>query len=111
MLHIERITQSIDRMATSIGIHNAQMESELTNAMQWLEKEGNPAHLAFRIQSRLEVDNRWEGAIPCTDESPATIHKLEMERPQGLSLIGVDGSQIFPDRHAAFAYCLIQCGA
>jgi hypothetical protein len=62
------------------------------------------------LQSKIKkAGNRWTGAIPTgetlnlTFPSPAT--------PKTLHVIGADGSQIYPDRHAAAFYYLINIGS
>jgi len=95
MLHIERIREDI----TTLGHHAAQdrqaRRKALTLAQVWLD----------------EAAKASQGGIPC---SPGKInhHRPIEDIPlTDLVLIGVDGSQIYPDRHALAHYYLLQVGA
>jgi len=115
MLHIERIREDI----ISLGHHAAQdrqaRRKALALAQIWLdeavEADQLRVHLAPLLDARHAAAGPWHGAIPC---SPGKIdhHRPTEDVPLvDLVLIGVDGSQIYPDRHALAVYYLLQVGA
>jgi hypothetical protein len=62
------------------------------------------------LQSRIKkAGNRWTGAIPTEETLNLTFPPPKA--PQSLHVIGADGSQIYPDRHAAAFYYLINIGS
>jgi len=86
-------------------------KSDLAVAMSWLRQNPSTSTLQKRIKSLIEREERWEGVIPCTNHPLDATFSVPSARPESVTVIGVDGSQIFPDRHAAVLYYLIQCGA
>lgn len=65
---------------------------------------------AEELTRRLERAGRdWRGARP-TFESPDSAIAPPAHPPQ-LDVIGADGSQIYPDRHAAALYFLVNIGS
>ena len=111
MLHIERLSQSIDRMGKRMLNGNANRKSDLNIATTWLKENPSTDLLLERLHFLTESEQRWEGAVPCTKQPLNTTIYVPPSRPESVTVIGVDGSQIFPDRHAAVLYYLIQCGA
>jgi hypothetical protein len=91
--------------------HIADRKSDLATAVKWLRERSSTAALLERLQTVIESELSWEGALPCTNSPLDTPICASNSRPQNVTVIGVDGSQIFPDRHAAVLYYLIQCGA
>ncbi len=51
---------------------------------------------------------RWSGALPTEEPLNATYPPPAV--PESLHVLGADGSQIYPDRHAPFVYYLINIG-
>ncbi|TFG72960.1 MAG: DNA double-strand break repair nuclease NurA [Anaerolineales bacterium] len=111
MLHIERLSKAIDSMGKSMLNQRANQRNDLSVAMGWLRSNLSNAVLQKRLQSIIESEAGWEGVIPCTNHPLDETFAVPATRPESVTLIGVDGSQIFPDRHGAVLYYLIQCGA
>ncbi|MEE8121793.1 MAG: DNA double-strand break repair nuclease NurA [Anaerolineales bacterium] len=62
------------------------------------------------LQSKIKkAGNRWTGAIPTEEALNQTFPPPKA--PQSLHVIGADGSQIYPDRHASAFYYLINIGS
>jgi hypothetical protein len=62
------------------------------------------------LQAKLaKAGNRWPGAIPTADELAQSLAPPSLTTP--LHILGADGSQIPPDRHAAALYYLINIGS
>lgn len=64
--------------------------------------------LRARIQRAQEVDPTWRGAEPCDQRLAARF--APAPAASNASLIGVDGSQIYPNRHGPALYYLINTG-
>ncbi|MCK5634456.1 MAG: DNA double-strand break repair nuclease NurA [Anaerolineales bacterium] len=62
------------------------------------------------LQSKINMaGDRWTGAIPTDEVLDQTFPPPKA--PQNLHVIGADGSQIYPDRHASAFYYLINIGS
>jgi hypothetical protein len=62
------------------------------------------------LRARVErAGSRWRGAAPTEEPILATYPAPPL--PARLTVIGADGSQIHPDRHAAAAYYLVNVGS
>ncbi len=74
---------------------------------------------ALRAASRLDTDDlqakltrageRWPGAVPTADDLAKSFTPPALQTP--LHVLGADGSQIPPDRHASAMYYLINVGS
>ena len=111
MLHIERLSKAIGDMGKSMLNQRVNQRNDLSVAMGWLKSNLSNAVLQQRLQSITESEAGWEGVLPCTNHPLDATFAVPATRQESVTLIGVDGSQIFPDRHAAVLYYLIQCGA
>ena len=109
MLRLERLKPAIEALSRQAQIRLQQAEKELTHVVQWLESAPSPA--ALRTQLAQQRDAEEELALPQTEWPLATRLQAADAPPQGSVLIGVDGSQIAPDRHAIALYYVIQIGA
>jgi len=67
------------------------------------------SELRAKIQRALEVDSSWRGAEPLEDVLDVAHRPLMA--PEHATLIAVDGSQIYPDRHGSALYYLINIGS
>jgi len=108
MLHIERLTAAIDSLSSIMHQNQAQRQNDIDVALAWLDAVAEGHVLQTHIAS-LRVSG-WSGAIPMTAGHIHTRNLASAQPPRGTTLIAVDGSQIFPDRHAAVMYYLIQVG-
>lgn len=66
----------------------------------------DPEELKLRLQ---RAGPRWSGAHPLHEE-PYTSHSPP-DPPENYEVMAADGSQIYPDRHAAALYFVINIGA
>ncbi len=109
MLRLERLRPAIETLAQQERTHSQQAEVELVHALRWLKEAPSPA--ALRARLALVGDSTEEASIPQTDV-PLASHLEAAEPPsRGSVVIGVDGSQITPDRHAIALYYVLQVGA
>jgi len=120
MLHIERIREEIITLGHRAAQDRQTRRQALVLAQVWLDEAVEAGQLRAHLAPLLAAADRaatgagalrWHGGIPC---SPGKINR---QRPTedipltDLVLIGVDGSQIYPDRHALILYYLLQVGA
>jgi hypothetical protein len=110
MLHIERLSISINKMGKYFSDLSTTRSSDLTTATSWLNESVKP-ELVERLQSQKAREERWDGALPCTNDPLHARISEQGSTSMNEIIIGADGSQIYPDRHAAVQYFLIQCGA
>ncbi len=112
MLRIAELRKTTEAFGEFAVSQHRRREQELAQALPWWEQLPPPAELRESL-ARLEREGHpWEGAFPASDRPLTTTFQATAEEPPtGTVLIGVDGSQIFPDRHAALLYYLIQVGA
>ncbi|NBD36639.1 MAG: hypothetical protein GVY30_11660, partial [Chloroflexi bacterium] len=110
MLHIERLSAEIEALSQSTTEGRSRQAAQLVDARQWLAEAPSPDELRARLAHLAGRDAGWHGALPTTD-APLDAYERADEHPgPGVILVGVDGSQIYPDRHSAVLYYLIQVG-
>ncbi len=109
MLHIEHLQAEIDALGAFALTKKTHFDEKTEVAQGWWQTLPPVPAIRARLAPLLGGD--WTGALPATD-APVAAPFYAPERPlQDVTLIAVDGSQIFPDRHAAILYYLIQVGA
>lgn len=110
MLHIERLSTEIEALSQSTTEGRSQQAAQLEDARQWLAEAPSPDELRARLAHVAARDEGWHGALPTTD-APLDAYTYADDHPgPGVVLVGADGSQIYPDRHSAVLYYLIQVG-
>jgi hypothetical protein len=96
--------QNLGRSAARRRESLRDLHPKALNALDQASKQ-DPESLHDRIR---RAGARWRGAIPTQEPidfvAPAPSH------PAQLTVIGADGSQIYPDRHANAFYSLINIG-
>ncbi len=111
MLHINRLQEEIEALSQVAARRHKERDTQVERALRWLDEAPQPddlqEHLA-RIRQRVPD---WSGAYPATAAPLGERTAAPPTTPPGTTLIAVDGSQIFPDRHGAIPYFLIQVGA
>jgi hypothetical protein len=123
MLRIERIRNDIAALSRLAATAQTKQHAALQLARRWWDELPSAVDLQAHLDPLLrEVPGAapsWSGAVPATmappgKTIPSVLYDSRTDPParlQNLALIGVDGSQIFPDRHALTLYYLIQVGA
>lgn len=109
MLHIERLQAALAELGQMAAQQAQQRTDDVTTALAWLEAAPPSASLR-EVLTPLAQQGLWPGALPATDATLAARATAPDVPPTGTVLAAVDGSQIFPDRHAAVLYYLIQVG-
>lgn len=110
MLHLERLKTDIETLGQLAVERQTQRAGDVEMALRWLDEPPEPEVLRSRLADVTAGEADWSGALPVTDLPVNARFSTDGELPRGATLIGVDGSQIFPDPHAAVLYYLIQVG-
>ncbi len=115
MLHIQRIRKDIITLGHHVAQDRQARRKALSLAQVWLDEAAEVDQLRIHLAPLLNDSSadavRWHGGIPCS-AGKINHHRLTEDVPlTDLVLIGVDGSQIYPGRHALALYYLLQVGA
>lgn len=107
MLHIKHLAQALARLNDHAREHLSRRDQAARAALEQLRRAPAPEVLRTRIR---QAPSEWAGAVP-VDETPlAEILTAATPPPAGAVVLGVDGSQILPDRHAPVQYYVLQVG-
>ncbi len=110
MLHLERLKESIEALSQFAQQKQQQFTANTYIAQQWLAAAPSAAEVRARLAQLDTPQSDWDGAWPVTDAPLDARFQVALGPDRGVTLIAVDGSQIFPDHHAAILYYLIQVG-
>jgi hypothetical protein len=109
-LELNKVTVPIDAMAHALAQRQAQEEDFLTQARAALERHALvTSELRSKIRLACEVDASWRGAVPLGNRLDERRRCSPEAAPT--TLIAVDGSQIYPDRHGIAPYFLLNIGS
>jgi hypothetical protein len=109
-LELNKITVPVEAMGRTLAQSQAQNELRMVQASAALERHAQvTSELRSKIRLACEVDASWRGAVPLGD-------RLDERRPASpeapsATLVAVDGSQIYPDRHGIAPYYLLNIGS
>lgn len=109
MLELRKLLDPVEQMGEEI-VQRRQLYTTLAeNAQLQLERTQAGADLQAKIETVLRLDYTWRGAEPVED----TLDRRHRPTtpPECATLIAVDGSQIYPDRHGSLLYYLLNTGA
>lgn len=109
MLHIERLQQEITELSHNTAQQQHQRGDDVVVARRWLAEAPSSEALQQTLAPLVQT-GQWPGALPTEGSPLQTRYPLPDISLEGATLTAVDGSQIFPDRHAAVLYYLIQVG-
>lgn len=106
--------QSVYEMIQAYGLQAKERQDALNErrrlARLLLDQNAeNLAGLRYKVQQARESDPGIRCALPLNER--LDFHAPPPELPANATLIAADGSQIFPDRHNAVQYGLINVGA
>jgi hypothetical protein len=106
-LKLFKVSKDLDTMR-ALALERARaLQSMLPHAQEIFSAAGEKADLSDL--ARKKSDQGWDGALP-TAEEPVTFRKSAPALEKGFTLIAVDGSQIYPDKHAAVQYYALNIG-
>ncbi len=107
-LNLPRILPQITRLSQVVTERRRLLSEALPHARKGLTEAGQLDVEALRHRVTAAGD-RWPGAAPSGEPVDSIFPAPSL--PQRFSLIGADGSQVYPDRHAAAFYYLINIGS
>lgn len=107
-LNLPRILPQITRLSQVITERRRLLSEVLPRARKALTEAGQLDVEALKHRVTAAGD-RWPGAAPSDEPVDAIFPTPSL--PERFTLIGADGSQIYPDRHAAAFYYLINIGS
>lgn len=111
-LELNRVAAQVKAMGRSLPKQSAARRETIEQARKLLERfSTEQTALLERISRAEQAQQRsgWSGAVPHT-EPLAPAYPLP-PCPERVTVIGGDGSQILPDRHAITLYYLINVGS
>ena len=109
MLELHKLLDKVDEMSQEAARQQRRYAKLAKDARDRLQNTPVDEGLLAKIQQAITADSTWRGAEPL--EGILDMRRLPQAKLEQASLIGVDGSQIYPDRHGATLYYLINIGA
>jgi hypothetical protein len=109
-LELNKVTVQVEEMGQALAHQRQQNADHFAQASTALMRHAQVAdELRRKIALACDVDASWRGAVPLGD-------RLDERRacspdPPAATLIAVDGSQIYPDRHGIAPYYLLNIGS
>jgi hypothetical protein len=111
MLRIDQLRQDIKKLSQYAVETRQRTTEEVETALRWWEHAPPSDALREKLLPFITSASGWQGALPTTPAPLTHRFNAPSSPPPGTTVVAVDGSQIYPDRHAAFLYYLIQIGA
>ncbi|MDW8316511.1 MAG: DNA double-strand break repair nuclease NurA [Anaerolineae bacterium] len=109
MLELNRLTEPVRQMAEALAGRQGKLQSLVDQARRALETHAAVTEdLRARLSQAVAVDPSWRGAEPL---EPRLDVYHPLPEPLPATLMASDGSQIYPDPHAAALYYLLNVGA
>jgi hypothetical protein len=109
MLELHKLLDSVDEMSQEAARQQKRYADLAAEARGRLQNIPADEKLMAKIEQAIAADSSWRGAKPL--EGVLDMRRLPQAKLEQASLIGVDGSQIYPDRHGAMLYYLLNIGA
>ena len=110
MLELRKLMDEVETMSRDMAGRQQELGARAAEARQKLAEFAIVDDaLLDKIDRAAKEDLSWRGALPISARLDER-HQPEAP-PVDASLIGVDGSQIYPDRHGLAIYYLINTGA
>ncbi|HEY53786.1 MAG TPA: hypothetical protein G4N94_10045, partial [Caldilineae bacterium] len=109
MLELHKLLDSVDEMSLEAARQQKRYADLAQDARERLQNTPADEKLMAKIAQAIAVDSSWRGAEPL--EGVLDVRRLPQAKLEQASLIGVDGSQIYPDRHGAMLYYLLNIGS
>lgn len=107
-LNLPQVLSQMQDMGRTAASRVEQLAVKLPEAVETFRRVSlmKPKHIQARI---ARAGNRWPGAVPT--QEPLDLLVSPPTLPDQLKVIGADGSQIYPDRHAPAFYFMINIGS
>ncbi len=106
-LRLHKVTKQIERLRDNAVRRAERVQTELPKAREAFDRAAQRSDLFEK--ARAAAEGGWDGAMPAGSESLASF-KQAPALPASLALVAVDGSQVYPDHHAASLFYAINIG-
>jgi hypothetical protein len=106
-LRLHKVTKQIERLRDNAVQRAQRVQTELPRAREAFDRAAQQGDLFEK--ARAAAESGWDGAMPAGNESLASF-KEAPDLPTALALVAVDGSQVYPDHHAASLFYAINIG-
>jgi hypothetical protein len=110
-LEFHKLSEQVERMGQAAALEEDEMADKAEIAVEVISRfaaEGDLPYIQARVDHAVSLDAGYRGARPL-DEPIAGAHPAP-SAPDSATLIATDGSQIYPNRHGAALYYLINIG-
>ena len=112
-LEFEKLTRDLEIMAQTTARRTALQQERVADALQTLHTFANnwtAVSQALETAAKLSDEKHYRSARPFNQDTPLDARIPAPPPPDEATIIAIDGSQIMPDRHAAYLYYLINVG-
>jgi hypothetical protein len=112
-LELERLTEHVEHMARDAAQRREREDRTLDDLRQRLREQATSWNLIHEaVDQAIERLNaiRYHSARPLGEDEPLDKAIGPHSADEEATLVACDGSQIMPDRHAAFLYAAINVG-
>jgi len=108
-LEFDKVADQVERMGRHLSYVNMSLEDKLAIALERFEAATDleAIHKRIELVRRSDVSG-YRGAAPYDEPVPSRFNPIES--PESATVIAADGSQIYPDQHAAVPYYLTNIG-
>jgi hypothetical protein len=108
-LELNKVTLQVETMGQTLARLRQQEASHLERARSALERHAQVTdELRRKIRLARDADASWRGAVPLGEHLDG--RRMCPPDASAATLIAVDGSQIYPDRHGIAPYYLLNVG-
>jgi hypothetical protein len=106
-LRLHKVARQIDRLRENAVLRAQQVQAQMPGARNAFDRAAQRSDL-YEL-ARQKAEGGWNGAMPAAGE-PLSSFKEAPALPAALALVAVDGSQVYPDHHAASLFYAINIG-
>jgi hypothetical protein len=106
-LRLHKVTQQVDRLRENAVARAGKVRAELPKVEKMFRRADQTGDLHDKARRAAEKD-QWNGAMPAVEAIAFT--KEPPAVPAAVTLIAADGSQVYPDTHAASLFYAVNIG-
>jgi hypothetical protein len=106
-LRLHKAAKQIDRLRENAVRRAQRVQAELPGARKAFDRAAERSDL-YEL-ARRKAEGGWDGAMPAAGEELSSF-KATPALPAVLALVAVDGSQVYPDHHAATLFYAVNIG-
>jgi hypothetical protein len=107
-LRLHKVTKQVDRLRENAVARADKLRADLPKVEKAFRLAAQHDDLPQKARLAAEKD-QYNGALPAAGEA-LSLAKAPPAGPKALALVAVDGSQVYPDRHAESLFYAINIG-